>query len=548
MRNLVPIAVAFALASVAGYVLAAPTGITANQIKTAAPSGGSEGTSLALLRSDAVFAGASLALPVCAVDQWVTADGGNPFCAGYATPITIANGGTASATASDARTALGVAYGTTAGTVAQGNDSRLSDSRAPNGSAGGDLTGTYPSPTLATSGVSAATYGSASTSATVTFDAKGRATGASNTTIAIAASAITSGTLGVANGGTGLATTTTGAIITGGNATAAMVQLADVATGQVLTSGGTSTIPAWSASPSITALTCSGAMNSNSILVSSSGDTSIAENTTGATHEAFISIANSGGAGHNFALENFSPSYGTVAFRDRGFFSTGTNMTNGMSYLTQAVAPIQFLTHSSGLDGFRMIIDGTGHVGITNPSPVAWFDLLGTTPASVGSGNGTAATNNFILLGGAGGAVTTASGSVSGGIGSGSTWTAGAGGAASGASTTNTGGAGGDFLWTTGAGGAATLAGTNNGGRGGNVTFTMGAGGAGASAAGAAGIFRVSVGGFQLDSTSTRPTCVAAYRFTFWTVQGVTGGIATADTVAVCAKDAADAYAWRTIY
>ena len=40
-------------------------------------------------------------------------------------------GGTGATTASAARTALGVAYGTTAGTVCQGNDSRLSDARTP---------------------------------------------------------------------------------------------------------------------------------------------------------------------------------------------------------------------------------------------------------------------------------------------------------------------------------------------------------------------------------------------------------------------------------
>lgn len=56
------------------------------------------------------------------------------------------------------------------------------------------------------------------------------------------------GILPVANGGTGLGTTTTGSIITGGNGTANMVQLADVATGSILVSGGTSTIPAWSTS------------------------------------------------------------------------------------------------------------------------------------------------------------------------------------------------------------------------------------------------------------------------------------------------------------
>jgi hypothetical protein len=40
-------------------------------------------------------------------------------------------------------------FGTTAGTITQGNDSRLSDSRAPNGSASGDLSGSYPGPTVA---------------------------------------------------------------------------------------------------------------------------------------------------------------------------------------------------------------------------------------------------------------------------------------------------------------------------------------------------------------------------------------------------------------
>lgn len=39
-------------------------------------------------------------------------------------------------------------FGTTAGTVAEGNDARLSDARIPKGTAGGDFVGVYPNPTI----------------------------------------------------------------------------------------------------------------------------------------------------------------------------------------------------------------------------------------------------------------------------------------------------------------------------------------------------------------------------------------------------------------
>jgi hypothetical protein len=44
---------------------------------------------------------------------------------------------------------------------------------------------------------------------------------------------------------------------------------------------------------------------------------------------------------------------------------------------------------------------------------------------------------------------------------------------------------------------------------------------------------------------ASRPNCDSNIRGTFWFAQGASG---TKDSATVCAKDAADAYAWRTIY
>lgn len=67
------------------------------------------------------------------------------------------------------------------------------------------------------------------------------------------------GTAVVAGGGTGVTTfaNTSALVCTGTTSTGALQNVAAVATGQVLTSAGTSTLPAWSSAPSVTSITLS---------------------------------------------------------------------------------------------------------------------------------------------------------------------------------------------------------------------------------------------------------------------------------------------------
>lgn len=63
---------------------------------------------------------------------------------------------------------------------------------------------------------------------------------------------------------------------------------------------------------------------------------------------------------------------------------------------------------------------------------------------------------------------------------------------------------------------------------------------------GAAGYGQAYAKSFRANPDGTaRPTCDSSARGTYWQTYG---GAGVADTVAVCAKDAADAYDWRVIY
>jgi hypothetical protein len=86
-------------------------------------------------------------------------------------------------------TAFNKNFGSAAGTVVEGNDSRLSDSRPPSGAAGGDLTGSFPNPTLAAI-ITAGSKGASNKSVEITYDAKGRITAITELSISITESQV----------------------------------------------------------------------------------------------------------------------------------------------------------------------------------------------------------------------------------------------------------------------------------------------------------------------------------------------------------------------
>jgi hypothetical protein len=127
-----------------------------------------------------------------------------------------------------------ITFGTTAITFAQ-----ISDSKVYSAGTGLTLSGTQFSITPVGT---ASTYGSASQVPVLTTNASGQITSVTNTSIDINANQITSGTLLAVRGGTGQGSYAVGDLLYA-DTTTTLAKLSDVATGNVLLSGGTNTAP-----------------------------------------------------------------------------------------------------------------------------------------------------------------------------------------------------------------------------------------------------------------------------------------------------------------
>lgn len=137
----------------------------------------------------------------------------------------------------------------------------------------------------------------------------------------------------VANGGTGVSTfaNTSALITTGTTATGAVQNVASVATGQVLTSAGTSTLPAWSATPTVTSITFGAGNALNTYTVGTFTPTAVGGSSAGTTTYSeqdgyFTQIGN---LMHILCFVNASAATGTGDLTIGGFPATVKNQTRG---------------------------------------------------------------------------------------------------------------------------------------------------------------------------------------------------------------------------
>ena len=254
------------------------------------------------------------------------------------------------------------------------------------------------------------------------------------------------GTLPATNGGTGQASYTVGDLLYA-SSTTALSRLSDVATGSVLVSGGTSTAPAWSSSPTITGTTTSGYFIANGAITSSLtvgaysygtlgySDTNIFQSFTSSVNtynQKVMQNTNSGAtASTNIIVSNnlgtASTYFGEFGMNSSGFTGSGAFNAANTVYLdstsadlaigTTTANAIHFVVNNGATDAMTIASGGTvtiGTLNLTNALGVAYGGTgLTSTPANgaLDIGNGTNFTRTTLTAGTAIG-VTNGSGSI----------------------------------------------------------------------------------------------------------------------------------------
>jgi len=189
----------------------------------------------------------------------------------------------------------------------------------------------------------AGTYGSASAVPVITTNASGQVSSVTNTNIDISASQVTSGTLAVARGGTGLSSYTVGALVYA-SGTGTLAGLADVATGNVLLSGGTNTAPAYgkvglgthvsgtlptaNGGTNLTSFTSGGAVYATSTSALTTGTLPVTAGGTGVTTLSGIAFGNGTSAFTAASAAQIVSAIGSTAVTNATNATNATNTVN----------------------------------------------------------------------------------------------------------------------------------------------------------------------------------------------------------------------------
>lgn len=225
-------------------------------------------------------------------------------------------------------------------------------------------------------------------------------TGALNVTVG-------SGVIACVNGGTGLSSYAVGDLLYA-SAVCTLSKLADVVTGSVLVSGGVTTAPAWSATPSLTSLTLTGAI-ANPLIISASRNGQIQAqvciNTSTGTSAYCENLVKANDVTVNFGAEGStsSDSFGKGRVYIDANSSSGVASQGGIDIIAcdnaqPATCYMRFITNGYAAGVVRASIAAAGLT--INNSLVLGFNADGSVTndagisrlgaASLAFGNGTA--------------------------------------------------------------------------------------------------------------------------------------------------------------